>query len=173
MAENNIYLGHFMVGGKEYAGQLLVDGERSLLQIYGDDFLYIPEEEMERIVGTAKDGQSITCVNCVGAPVSGRSTYYGKTRHYMSLFPNFVLFGPRHLNPEQEEISALTFSFAQANMLFYDWGTFGHIIYKHSLSFGQKREILKYVQKSPMHLPAGLADRRQGSNQSLASVFGY
>lgn len=160
MKEDTIHLGHFVVGGKEYAGQLVVHGEKSLLEIYGDDFLHIPEEEMKRVIGIAKDGQSITCVNCVGAPVSGRSTYYGKTRHFMSLFPNFVLFGPRHLNPEQKEISALTFSFTRANMLFYDWGTFGHIIYKHPLSFGQKREILRSVRKSPKR-------RRRGGQLGL------
>jgi hypothetical protein len=115
---------------------------------------------MKRVIGIAKDGQSITCVNCVGAPIGGTATYYGKQRHFMSLFPNRVLFGPRHIHPEEKEISALTFSFTCANMLFYDWGTFGHIIYEHPLSFGQKHEILKYVKKSPKR-------RRRGGHLDL------
>jgi hypothetical protein len=45
MKVDSTYLGHFQIGGKEYAGQLVVDGEKSLLEIYGDDFLHITERK--------------------------------------------------------------------------------------------------------------------------------
>jgi hypothetical protein len=160
MGKKITLLGHFTVGGKEHAGQLLIDGEKSNLEIYGDEFLHISTEDMRRVVGISKDGQSITCVNCIGAGISGTATYYGKQRHSMSLFPNFVLIGPRQPDPEQPEFSELVFSFTRANMLFYDWGTFGHIIYEHPLSFGQKREILRYVRKAPKR-------RRRGGHLDL------
>ena len=145
----NSHLAHFTVQGAEHAGMLILDGTKSKLEIYADEFLHIPAEQMKRVIGVSRDGVRITGVNCVGAEVGGTSTYYGTKRHYISMFPNFVVFGPRHLNPEEAEISALTFSFSQANQLFYDWGTFGHILRKHKLSFGLLREILKYVKSSP------------------------
>lgn len=160
MTASNIYLGHFVVGGKDHAGQLVIDGKKSSLEIYGEEFLHVPNEEMKRVIGIAKDGQSITCANCVGVKDGGSASYYGKRRHFLSLFPNRVLIGPRHINPEEKEIAELTFCFSKANMLFYDWGTFGHIIYDHPLSFGQKREILKYVQGSPKR-------RRRGGDLDL------
>jgi len=160
MTESKTYLGHFVVGGADHAGQLVIDGRRSSLEIYGEEFLHIPDQEMKRVIGVARDGQSITCVNCVGVEVAGSTNYYGNRRHFLSLFPNRVLIGPRHLDPREKEIVKLTFCFTKANMLFYDWGTFGHIIYEHPLSYGQKREILQYVRKSPRR-------RRRGGRLDL------
>jgi hypothetical protein len=143
------HLGHFTVQGVWHAGLLTLDGKKSRLEIYADEPLHIPSKQMRRVVGISKDGVKITAVNCVGAEISGTSTYYGTTRHSISMFPNYVVFGPHHTNPEDSEINSLTFSFSHANQLFYDWGTFGHIIGERKLSFGQLREILKYVKSSP------------------------
>lgn len=148
MDEKESHLGHFTVQEKEHAGMLILDGAKSKLEIYSDDFLHIPAAQMKRVIGISKTGVSITGVNCVGAEVSGTSTYYGRKRHSLSLFPNFVVLGPRHLNPEEAEISALSFSFTHANELFYDWGTFGILLERRKLSFGLLREILNYVKSS-------------------------
>ena len=149
------HLAHFTVQGIERAGALTIDGRKSKIEVYADDLLHLTTKETTCLQGVSKDGVSISAIHCVGAESDGHSMYHGKTRHFLSLFPNLVVMGPRHVDPEQDNITSLSFSFSEANELFYDLGTFGQISWKRRLSFGQLRDILRNARRSPKHRRRG------------------
>lgn len=155
-----MHLAHFTVQDIDHAGSLTLNGPKSTIEIYSDDFFHLTEEQMRCVRGVSKDGVSISAINCVGPGVPGTQTYHGRRKRFMSLVPNFVVLGPRHLEPQQSNIASVSFSFTAANELFYDWGTFGQIIRKHRLSFGQLREILRAVSGAPKR-------RRRGGHLDL------
>jgi ApeA N-terminal domain 1 len=154
------FLGHFTVQGTDHAGALFMDGANSKLEIYSDEFLHLKDEEMTCVRGVSKEGVSISAVYCVPLILSGSASYYDKNKSYMTLRPNYVILGPRYLEPEENVIAAISFTFSEANQLFYDWSTFGRIFRKHRLSFGQLREILRGVRRAPKH-------RRRGGHLDL------
>ncbi|XFF02411.1 hypothetical protein ACQ3JU_1165 (plasmid) [Bradyrhizobium guangxiense] len=153
-------LAHFTVHGKDHAGALSLDGPNSKIDIFSDDFLHLKDDEMKCVRGVSKDGVSISAINCVPLIISGSASYHDKNKRYITLHPNYVVFGPGYLEPASRGITSISFTFSEANNLFYDWGTFGQIIWKHRLSFGQLREILRGVRKRPKH-------RRRGGDLDL------
>jgi hypothetical protein len=154
------FLGHFTVQGTHHAGALFMDGANSKLEIYSNDFLHLKDEEMTCVRGVSKEGVSISAVYCVPLILSGSASYHDKHKSYMTLRPNYVILGPRYLDPEENVIASISFTFSEANQLFYDWGTFGHIIWQHRLSFGLLREILRGVRRAAKH-------RRRGGRLDL------
>jgi hypothetical protein len=138
----------------EPAGLLTLDGSNSRLDIYSEGVLPFIPADMRHIRGILKDGVRITAVNCIGAG-TGRATYYGETRHSLSLFPNYVVLGPRYLEPDREEISFLSFAFSNATRLFHDSSTFGLLLNPRKLPFQFVRQMLKAVRRAPK-------DRRRG-----------
>jgi len=154
------FLAHFTVQGSDHAGALDLDGPNTKLDIFSDDFLHLKDEEMNCVRGVSKEGVSISAIYCVPLVTSGSASYHDKHKHYMTLRPNYVALGPHYLEPEEDVISSISFTFSEANHLFYDSGTFGHIIWKHRLSFGQLREILSGVRRAPKH-------RRRGGRLDL------
>jgi ApeA N-terminal domain 1 len=115
---------------------------------------------MACVRGVSKDGVSISAIHCDPLVLSGRASYHGKHKNYITLRPNFVVLGARYLEPKDEAIVSVSFTFSEANNLFYDRGTFGHINWKRRLSFGQLREILRGVKSAPRH-------RRRGGRLDL------
>jgi hypothetical protein len=51
MMSTESHMGHFSLQGIEHAGSLLLNGEKSRLEIYSDEFLQLPAEQMKRVVG--------------------------------------------------------------------------------------------------------------------------
>lgn len=152
MAENagpKQILAHFTVQGTDHAGALTLDGPNTKLDIFSDDFLHLKDDEMNCVRGVSKEGVSISAINCVPLVVSGSASYHGRERRYLTLFPNYVVLGPCYLDPSESVIPAIAFTFSQANHLFYDWGTFGHIGSEQKLTFGQRRALLRGVRDRP------------------------
>ncbi|MGY8666163.1 hypothetical protein Q3C01_27955 [Bradyrhizobium sp. UFLA05-109] len=148
-------LGHFEIQGVDHAGGLKLDGMATELQIYSEDFFHLKDEEMDCVRGVSNEGVSISALHCVPLTLSGSATYHGKHRHYITLRPNFVTLGPRHLEPAECVLTSITFGFSDANNLFYDWGTFGSIFEDRKLSFGQGRELLRKIKEKPRHRRRG------------------
>jgi hypothetical protein len=153
-------LAHFTVQGTDHAGALNLDGPNTKLDIFSDDFLHLKDEEMTCVRGVSKEGVSISAIYCVPLTMSGSASYHGKHKRYMTLQPNYVVLGGHYLEPEADAITSIAFTFTEANHLFYELGTFGHIIGEHRLSFGQLREILRGVRRAPKH-------RRRGGRLEL------
>jgi hypothetical protein len=153
-------LAHFTVQGTEHAGALNLDGPNTKLDIFSDDFLHLKDDEMNCVRGVSKEGVSISAVYCVPLTMSGSASYHGKHKRYMTLQPNYVVLGAHYLEPEADVITSISFTFTEANHLFCELGTFGHIIGEHRLSFGQLREILRGVKRAPKH-------RRRGGRLEL------
>lgn len=148
-------LAHFTVQGTDHAGALNLDGPNTKLDIFSDDFLHLKDEEMACVRGVSKEGVSISAINCVPLVMSGSATYHGRERRYLTLSPNYVVLGPCYLEPSEPVIASIAFTFSQANNLFYDWGTFGHIRSEQRLSFGQRRGLLRGVRNRPKHRRRG------------------
>jgi len=142
-------LGHFTVQGVDHAGALKLDRKNTELQIYSEDFFHLKSEEMVCVCEVSSEGVSISALHCVPLTLTGGATYHDKQRHYMMLRPNFVVFGPRYLDPTARAITSISFGFSDATNLFYDWGTFGSILRNPRPSFGQLRQILKSVKEKP------------------------
>jgi len=159
METNSPLFGHFTIQGAEHAGLLTLDGSKSRLDIYSEAELTFIPAEMRHIQGISKDGMRITAINCIGSSAGG-ATYYGETRHFLSVFPNYVVLGARHLEPDRAEISSLSFTFSNAIRLFYDWGTFGRLLKPGELPFQFARQMLKAVKHAPK-------DRRRGGTLDL------
>jgi hypothetical protein len=152
-------LGHFTIGGAEYAGLLTLDGRRSRLEIYSDSELTLDNIETKNIWGVASDGTRITAINCIPANKGGH--YRGEqSRYFLSLFPNYVVLGRPHIIADQKQIISLSFTFSSAGELFYDWGTFGYLPRARMLPFDFRRSMLKAVKRLPKH-------RRRGSEVDL------
>lgn len=163
MAENTEpkqILAHFTVQGTNHAGALTLDGPNTKLDIFSDDFLHLKDDEMNCVRGVSKEGVSISAINCVPLVLSGSASYHGRERRYLTLSPNYVVLGLCYLDPSEPVIASIAFTFSQANHLFYDWGTFGHIGSEQKLTFGQRRALLRGVRNRPKH-------RRRGGHLDL------
>jgi len=109
-------LGHFAVQGVDHAGALKLDRKNTELQIYSEDFFHLKSEEMVCVYGVSSEGVSISALHCVPLTLTGGATYHDKQRHYMMLRPNFVVFGPRYLDPTARVITSISFGFSDATI---------------------------------------------------------
>jgi hypothetical protein len=121
------YFGTFTLKNDTYPGVVSLAGSGSSLELFSERLLSANQTDMIAIQGISKDGKRLTACNCVGPGISGRATYYGPTRYFMSLFPHYVAIGPRHLHVTKKEITHISYTFPDAISLFYDWGSFGQL----------------------------------------------
>ena len=119
------YLGHFLISSRKLPGSVSLKGRDSVLEVYADKFVHLPQEKMDTIRGVASTGEKLTICKAIGPGVPGRRTYHGTTKHFMSLFPHYVAVGPRHLDARTKTIAELSFTMSGALDLFYDVGAFG------------------------------------------------
>ncbi len=119
------YLGQFTINGRKLPGVVQLKGPDSRIEVFADDFIFLPEEKMRAIRGVARSGEKLTICYAIGAPISGTASYHGTTRHSMSLFPHYVAVGPRHFDPDRKVIAEFSFTTSGALDLFYDLGAFG------------------------------------------------
>ncbi len=119
------YLGHFTIEGRKLPGVVTLRGGDSLLEVFTDKFVHLPKEKMRCIRGVARGGEKLTICDAIGSEISGTRSYHGTTKHFLSLFPNYVAVGPRHLEPNKKVIAELYFTTSGAIDLFYDIGAFG------------------------------------------------
>jgi len=147
--ERSQILGHFSIQGVNHAGAIDMNGADTTIDIFSEIYLHLSSDEMQCVHGVSKDGSRISAINCVPITVSGTSGYRDEIRHFMSLRPNYIAFGPTYLGPTENTITSISFTFTNSNNLFYDWGTFGCIRPRQRLSPEQKRAILRAVKGAP------------------------
>jgi hypothetical protein len=168
-AEESI-LGQFRVNNRSLPGQVLLKGRDSRFEVYSDKFIHVTQDQMRTIRGVARSGEAITVCDAVGAEVSGTQTYYGKTKHFISLFPHHVAIGPRHLETDKRVVAGIIFTTSGATGLFYDLGAFGTGKVKDikRLMPGWTRkdrrnirfsEVFYYVDRGPL-ISVQIADRQ-------------
>ncbi len=141
-------LAHFKIGGSEFPGALNMAGAETRLEVYSNSPFRV-QPEIKCIEGISDAGKRISAINCLGHKNTGYRSYFGKTMHFAEFWPTYIVIGPRHLDPEQMTIAQLSFTFSDANAIFFDLGAFGHFLGEHRISFGQAREILRGVRKLP------------------------
>ncbi|WP_419952177.1 hypothetical protein [Methylobacterium sp.] len=143
------FIGSFTIKGAGHHGSLQIDDHDSTLDIYSDNFFNIDDDDLRCIKGISKEGARVSAIECIPSSICGRSSYHGIIKHYATLHPNFVVVGHDYLDPNDNCIESISFTFPAAKNLFYDLGTFGHIREKRDLPLSYIRQMLRSAKGSP------------------------
>lgn len=121
-------LGRFEFGElKDLMGELKLAGPDTRLTLYWDSFFNSVMREDGFISGTLVNLTKVSLIGCI-CPGTGTIGNKNGRRHFAEVFPHFVLFGDRHLRPNDEVISSIEFSIDDGSTLFYDFDAFGSVI---------------------------------------------
>ena len=77
------------------------------------------------VKGILNDLTKVTLVECIIPPMTGYSTRGERKYYFTSIFPHFIVYGDRHIDPVDKCIAAVHFVVADASTLFYDFDAFG------------------------------------------------
>lgn len=120
-------IGEFYFSGKTLAGQLKIDGEDSELNLHSKEDLHGYGIESASIKGLLSDNKKVSLIDCIplsSGSVGGRD----EKQNYLTLFPHYVIFGDKHIDPLEAKILALNFVPKDASTLFYDFDAFGLVL---------------------------------------------
>jgi ApeA N-terminal domain 1 len=105
-------------GEQEIYGELTFAGRDTSLYVR-DDNLFFLNTFNRYIQGTLYDSpKSLTLVNCFS---SGQTSLF----RYANIFPDFIISGDYHIDPDENIITQIEFTIDDANTLFYDYSAFG------------------------------------------------
>lgn len=124
------YLGNFTLpNGGMAPGELRLRKSRTNLR------LKLAKESpaypgLATITGLTDDLVKVTCLDClIGWSAGGwkREGDVHRVYHHYDIFPHYVAVGDRHLDPAARSIEELSFRVDDAELLFPDFGAFGHV----------------------------------------------
>jgi hypothetical protein len=117
-----------VASGKDLHGELTLAGSKSSIYLQDNDFFDAFPKPHRCITGVLLDLTRVTLIDCVTMSGTGNGSHGGERYHFASLFPHFVLYGDRHIAPDQQVITAVDFVIDDATTLFYDFDAFGSVI---------------------------------------------
>jgi hypothetical protein len=112
---------------KEIHGELTLAGAKTSLNLHDNNGFSVRPIPEQSILGVLYDLKKVTLIRCVlisGATGNGADNSF----HAATLFPHFVLYGDRHLDPNEKSILGVRLVFDDARALFYDFDAFGVVI---------------------------------------------
>jgi ApeA N-terminal domain 1 len=113
-------------GEQEIYGELTFAGRDTSLYVR-DDNLFFLNTFNRYIQGTLYDSpKSLTLVNCFS---SGQTSLF----RYANIYPDFIISGDYHIDPDENIITQIEFTIDDANTLFHDYIAFG-IFDEHPLA---------------------------------------
>jgi hypothetical protein len=122
------FLGTYTLpSGNSVIGDLRLKGSSTLLKLHSDEFL-AGVETASCVKGTAYSGEHLTLIDCHSPGTGHTSSKDAPTRYHADVFPHYVAFGRRHLEPGEACISAIHFTTTDLTTLFYDFDAFSHVI---------------------------------------------
>jgi hypothetical protein len=116
--------GKFVISEREIYGELTLAGAATELYLHDKDFFSTHDIRGRWIRGALHDFTKVSLIDCV-APSAGTVNRGDEAYHYASIFPNFVVHGDHHLNPDDNVITSVEFLIDDANSLFCDYDAFG------------------------------------------------
>jgi ApeA N-terminal domain 1 len=114
--------------GKDVHGELTLAGSKTSIYLQDDDFFDAFPKPRRCITGVLLDLTRVTLIDCITMSGTGNGSRGGEQYHFASLFPHFVLYGDRHIIPNEPVITAVDFVIDDATTLFYDFDAFGSVL---------------------------------------------
>ena len=147
---HTIKIGTFQIADTSTIGHVVLDGEKTEARLSSNEFYHFRKEEESRIHGVLTDHEKITLIDCVTTSIPGRTSTPNGTSFHASIFPHYVVTGNRHIEPEEESISAVELVLENAHVLFWDYSAFGSSL----LNCETNRDILKQLTSKDEKQPA-------------------
>ena len=117
--------GQFNVGDQSLFGELVLEGRRTNLRLYSQEY-FSPDSVSERcIYGELSDNTKITLLDCNLPPIPGRQSSRQKESFFADIFPHHIAIGAEHLSPGPDAVSAIYWRVPDLNAVFYDFDAFG------------------------------------------------
>jgi len=114
--------------GKDVYGELTLARQRTSLYLQDIDYFDTFSISDQCVKGVLLDLTKVTLIQCITTSGTG-SSFRGEQRyHFASIFPHYVVYGDRHINPAEKEIAAVNFVVDDASTLFYDFDAFGILL---------------------------------------------
>jgi hypothetical protein len=114
--------------GKDLHGELTLAGSKTSIYLQDDDFFETFPKPHRCITGVLLDLTRVTLLDCITMSGTGSGSRGAEQYHFARLFPHFVLYGDRHIDPSEAVITAIDFVIDDASTLFYDFDAFGSVI---------------------------------------------
>ena len=126
--------------GKRLAGQFAIEPEKT---VYGEltlagreTSLYLQDKEPFRIdssgnatiTGVLNDFTKVTLVDCIATQQMGSSHRGNESYHFAEVFPNFVVYGDKHIVPRDNVVTDAAFAVDDAAVLLYDTDAFSKVL---------------------------------------------
>jgi hypothetical protein len=111
--------------GREIHGELILAGARTSLKLHDTDFF--DARAIRNLHGILHDRIKVSLIDCI-SPGTGTGTRGQERYHEARVFPHFVVYGERHLIPDQELLAEVEFVVDDATAIFYDFDAFGTLI---------------------------------------------
>ena len=126
--------------GEDLHGKLTLDGSKSELELWSDHPIDGLTDGYQTITGELEDGKTVTLLECI--PQSGTLSIGASTKlaHKYRLVPLYAVVGN---HPFDGEFSHVSFVIDDADILFFDPGTFG------SKSQDSARVALQHLEGIP------------------------
>ena len=106
------------------SGQLRIAGRKSSLHLQ-DELCLIGGPSKSLVTGVLQDGSKVTLIECLSEEQTTRTSETGVRSRFVRMFPHFILEGPAHVDPQEANISRISFGVEHAPALFYDFDAFG------------------------------------------------
>ena len=113
---------------KDLHGELALAGSQTSLYLHDNEFFDAFPKPGRCVTGVLFDLTKLTLIDCVTMSGTVSGSRDGERYHFANLFPHFVLYGQRHIAPDEQIITAADFVIDDASTLFYDFDSFGSVI---------------------------------------------
>jgi hypothetical protein len=157
--EKKIHQGNFNLAGKDYFGELLLDGEATILTLSSLNE-EITLDNLRTIHGVSYNHLHISCLQCIshGNEIVG---YNDKITYRPKSFPHLVATGGCHITAEEKTLKSIAFTTDDLAKVFNDRHAFGRIFtdtetlkkaleketYLQGLEIGESPHIFFYTGK--------------------------
>lgn len=112
--------------GQKLTGSLSLDGEDTILHLWGEKIENIDTLDKITIAGILENQKKASLIDCI---VTRQERFFGKDGvfHHYRLFPHYVLIGTRHRLSSDKTITKVSFVIDDAMTLFHDRFAFGTV----------------------------------------------
>jgi hypothetical protein len=112
--------------GREVYGELTLARSRTSLYLHDKEFFDIIG--VSSLKGVLRDLTRVSLIDCIPTSGTGSGSHGDERYHFAEVFPHFIIFGDRHIAPEEKTIRAIHFVMDDATTLFYDFDAFGSLL---------------------------------------------
>ena len=120
--------GFFKIDGRELLGDITTYRDKTNLYVHDREFFRPDNIENGCIHGVLHNRERVTLLHCVASPISGQAWVGGERYEYADIFPHYLVFGRRHIPPNEAVIKKIRLVTDDLPAIFYDFDAFGHAL---------------------------------------------